>query len=273
MIIRAFPRRTRATPDDAAVRIGYPGIEDTGIEIERVDISVAFSWDLPKAEMMAAAWSRFAPTRIGGPYYGSTGAFVPGQYVKHGYVITSRGCRNRCWFCDVWRKEGREIVELRVTEGHNVLDANLLQCSQTHRHEVYEMLARQREPIEFTGGFEAAKLTGWDVNWLHRLQPKTVFFAYDTAEDEEPLRAASRMFNSWFIVGHHLHAYCLVGYPGDTFAAAEKRLGTICDCGMMPMAMLYRDKTGKRDPTWTHFARTWTRPQIVGTKMRAEREE
>ena len=36
----------------------------------------------------------------------SGGDFVPGRYLAPGYVITSRGCPNRCWFCSVWRREG-----------------------------------------------------------------------------------------------------------------------------------------------------------------------
>ena len=43
-LIRVFPRRTKATPDDANVRTGPPGLFD---EADAVHVSVAFSADIP----------------------------------------------------------------------------------------------------------------------------------------------------------------------------------------------------------------------------------
>ena len=94
-IIRVFPRRTNATPDDDDVRIRtFPGLFD---EADEVHISVAFSWDMPWAEHAARLWSAVAPVKVGGPALNEKGGeFVPGMYMKRGYVITSRGCPNRC---------------------------------------------------------------------------------------------------------------------------------------------------------------------------------
>lgn len=70
-IIRVFPRSTSATPDDADVRIdAEPGMFD---ECDEAHISVAFTWDIPRAEQLYKAWSQFCPTRIGGPAYGLQG--------------------------------------------------------------------------------------------------------------------------------------------------------------------------------------------------------
>ena len=139
-IIRVFPRRTKATPDDDLVRINQPpGFFDQADEIH---ISVAWTWDLPKAERLAKQWEQVAPVKIGGPATGMPGDdFTPGMYLKKGYVITSRGCPNRCWFCSVWKREGN-IRELPITEGWNVLDDNLLACSDDHIKAVFKMLAR-----------------------------------------------------------------------------------------------------------------------------------
>ena len=68
---------------------------------------------------------------------------MPGMYLKKGYVITSRGCPNRCWFCSVPRREGGRLRELPITEGNIVLDDNLLACSRQHIEAVFEMLGRQ----------------------------------------------------------------------------------------------------------------------------------
>ena len=50
-IIRVFPRRTNATPDDDLAIVGRtPGFFD---EADEIHVSVAFTWDLPRAEWLA----------------------------------------------------------------------------------------------------------------------------------------------------------------------------------------------------------------------------
>lgn len=114
-IIRVFPTKTNATPDDELVRIReVPSLFD---EADEVHISVAFTWDIPWAEWAARQWERVAPVKIGGPAYNEPGGeFVPGMYMKKGYVITSRGCPNRCWFCAVPKREGGQLRELPVRD-------------------------------------------------------------------------------------------------------------------------------------------------------------
>lgn len=88
MTARVFPRRTRATPTDPLAFVGYPPLFGTE-EVDRVHVSVAFTWDIPEAERLAAAWGAVAPVEIGGPALGAAGAeFMPGQYLAPGYVIT-----------------------------------------------------------------------------------------------------------------------------------------------------------------------------------------
>ena len=140
-IIRVFPRKTTLTPDDENVRVACgPGFFD---EADEVHVSVLFKEDLPKAERLVKEWSKVAPVKIGGVATGELGGdFVPGMYVKKGGVITSRGCVNQCWFCDAWKNEGNEIRELPITDGWNVMDNNLLRCSERHIRAVFEMLQR-----------------------------------------------------------------------------------------------------------------------------------
>jgi hypothetical protein len=241
-------------------------------EIEEVHVSVAFTYDLPKAEQLAEQWRHIAPVKIGGPALDEPGGeFVPGRYIKPGYVITSRGCPNNCWFCSVWRREGNTIRELEIKEGNNILDDNLLACSQGHILGVFQMLFQQKygRPM-FTGGLEAARLRDWHVELLRQLRPKELFFAYDTPDDYEPLvEAGKKLLRAGFTVSSHaLRAYVLVGYPGDTFTKAERRLTDTIKAGFLPMAMLYRDKEGKRITEWARFQRFWARPATVNLKLR-----
>ena len=131
-IARVFPRRTKATPDDPLAFTGPPprgGLPD----IEEVHVSVAFTYDMEKACQLAEQWMKLGvPVHMGGPAFNMPGGdFAPGMYLKKGYVITSRGCPNRCWFCSVPRREGGRLRELPITEGNIVLDDNLLACSRS----------------------------------------------------------------------------------------------------------------------------------------------
>ena len=268
-IIRVFPRRTKATPDDDLVRIGTgPDLFD---EANEIHISVAFTWDLPLAEKLARAWGPVAPVKIGGPATGEAGGeFTPGRYLQTGYVLTLRGCPNNCWFCEVPKREGN-IRELPITEGWNVLDDNLLACSEKHQRAVFAMLKRNKKagPVQFTGGLEAKRLKAWHVEALRDLRPKQMFFAYDTADDLEPLQVAGRMLldAGFTTTSHALRAFVLCGWPADTIQAATTRMQQTLDAGFLPMAMLYRNKAGHRSREWQKWSRQWARPSIAASKL------
>jgi len=267
--LRVFPQRTKATPIDDLVHIGSPDLFSKHIEADKIHISVTFTWDLPIAEKLAAEWKPYGPVEVGGPATGQRGEnFTPGMYLKHGYVITSRGCPNKCWFCSVWQREGY-VRELPITDGWNVLDDNLLACSDGHINSVFDMLAKQKHRPSFTGGLEAARLKPWHVNRLAELNPQEMFFAYDGPEDREPLYEAGKLLRqAGFKICHPLRSYVLIGYHGDTFQKAEARLIDCMEAGFTPMAMLYLDETGKRDPDWVRFTWPWARPSIVSVKYK-----
>jgi hypothetical protein len=268
MIARVFPRKTSATPVDSYAFVGDPPLflpED----ITGVHVSVVFTWDLPEAERLARAWARVAPVKVGGPATGMRGGeFKPGMYLKYGYVITSRGCPNNCWFCSVPRREGREVRELEIHQGSNVLDDNLLACSKKHFQRVLVML-KSNYPALLTGGLEAARLKPWHVEAFEWLRPKRIYFAYDTTNDLQPLVEATKLFQAAdYFSRNTLYCYVLVGYPGDTMISAEHRLNNVVAMGMTPMAMLYRDEIGKTTREWRRFQTAWARPAAIYAKNR-----
>ena len=270
-IIRVFPRKTRGTPDDELAVVGSPRFFD---KADEVHISVLFTWDIPEVERLEKEWKYVAPVKIGGPATNMRGnGFIPGQYVKHGYVITSRGCPNKCWFCSVWKREGHDVRELPIMNGHNVLDDNLLACSDEHIQAVFEMLARQkRGTVEFTGGLEAKRLKPWHVKELKKLNPKQIFFAYDTPDDLEPLRYAGKLLHEGGFkshpASHSLRCFVLCGYPNDSLDKAEKRIHQTMNAGFFPMAMLWRDEDGERTLEWSRWQRKWARPAAISRMYR-----
>ena len=228
-IIRVFPTKTNATPTDELVRIREtPSFFD---EADEVHVSVTFTWDIPIAEWLAKQWEPVATVKIGGPAYNEPGGdFIPGMYMRHGYVITSRGCPNRCWFCAVPKREGGMLRELPVT-----------------------------------GGLEAALLTPTMAQRIHELHPQSLFFAYDTPNDLDPLVEAGKMLieAGFTKSSNSMRCYVLCGYKGDTFEKAQTRMGEAWRAGFMPMAMLFRDLEGKYSTDWRRFQRQWANPTIT----------
>lgn len=273
-LIRVFPRKTNATPDDENVRFSEPGLFD---EADEVRVSVTWTWDKHRGEELAEAWRGLtSKVSIGGPAYDDPGGeFEPGMYVKKGYVMTSRGCPNKCWFCSVPKREGN-IRELAIKDGYNVLDSNLLACSEDHIKRVFEMLKRQPERPRFTGGLEAARMKPWIAEQLKVLKPETAYFAYDTPDDYEPLVVCSRILKDAGITNSDraYSCYVLIGYENDTFEKAEHRLKQVLNLGLMPMAMLFNKAEKKQEydrKQWIKFQREYANRVIVGSKLTAAR--
>lgn len=274
-IIRVFPRKTRATPDDALAYFGPP---DLFAEADEVHVSVTFTWDKPRAEQLAEQWRWVAPTKIGGVAYGDSSLeFIPGRYIKPGYTITSRGCPERCWFCSVWKK-WPTVNLLPIHDGWNILDDNLLACPRDHVEAVFAMLRRQKRRCEFSGGIQPARLDDWHVDLFAGLKPRpNIFFAYDdpggTNDTLESLEsAASRLFAAGFTpASHRLRSFVLIGFPKDTREWAEERLTSLVRIGITPFAMRWRPENaaGERrspGPEWRSFQRSWARPAMIHAK-------
>lgn len=267
-LIRVFPRRTQATPND---ELAYSGPPDLFAEADEVHISVTFTYDKARAEELAEQWRFVAPVKIGGVAYGDDSLeFIPGQYVKPGYTITSRGCPRRCWFCSVWKKWPTPNV-LPIYDGWNILDDNLLACPRDHVEAVFAMLRRQQRRVEFTGGLEALSLEDYQVDLLASLTPRpNMFFAYDPGDEFSTLEsAARRLLAAGFTRrSHRLRCYVLIGYPKDTFAEAERRLEQMVEIGFTPFAMLWRPETKSQERytpnfAWRRLQRRWARPAFI----------
>src|SRR5947207_2824317 len=271
-LIRVFPRKTKASPVDA---LAYYGPPDLFAEADAIHVSVAFTYDKARAEHLAEDWRHVAPVQIGGVAYGDPGAeFVPGKYIKTGYLLTSRGCPRRCWFCSVWKRDPIPRL-LPIQQGWNILDDNLLACPESHVRAVFMMLSNQKRQVEFTGGLEALALQDYQVGLLADLKPRpNCFFAYDPGDAFETLEyAARRLLKAGFTrQSHRLRCYVLIGFPGDTLNKAGARLTDIQRIGFTPMAMLWQPETAsamkhKPGPEWKPFQRRWTRPAIIHSRL------
>jgi hypothetical protein len=269
-MIRVFPRKTSATPIDDLVYFEPPGLFRPSHELP-VMVSCTFTYDKSKAEYLARQWEVAGyKVYVGGPAYDDKGdIFVTGRFLKNGYVITSRGCNNNCWFCYTPKREGK-IRELPIRDGWNVLDSNLLQCGEMHIRKVFDMLKRQSRPISFSGGLEAKIIKDWHIDLLSTLTIARIYMAYDTPDDYEPLvMAAKKLINAGIAKNSHkLMCYVLIGYQGDTLSAAEKRCEQVLKLKLTPFAMRYKNERNEYDPMWTKFQSKWANPYKIYGKKR-----
>lgn len=267
-ILRIFLRKTKATPMDNMVYINrMPDLFD---QYENIHISVAFTWDIPRAEKLYRAWQAVGNVRIGGPAYNQPGSeFEPGMYLKKGYTITSRGCPNRCWFCQVWKRDP-VLKELEIKPGYNITDDNLLACSESHIRNVFLMLKEQKEPILFTGGIEAKLLRPWHIDLFTSIRIERLYCAYDTPDDYEPLVEAGKLLKQVNITLENRKAACyiLIGYPKDTFDNALTRIHQTIKAGFFPFAMLWRNEKGDYKKEWKQFQRQWANPIITSINIK-----
>lgn len=265
-MIRVFARKTNACPDDDLAFFNSPVKQGNG---EQVKVSCTFTYDKSNAERLSDEWGAAGyNVTCGGPAYNDKGGqFTPGKYLKKGIVITSRGCNNSCWFCLVPKRQGK-LRQLKITEGWNVMDDNLLQCSPSHISSVFTMLERQKRRPRFMGGLEAARLKNWHVELLRHVKAERVYFAYDTPDDYEPLVIAAQKMREAGFKYYRMSCYVLIGHRGDEIGKAEKRLKDVVQLGIMPFAMLWKNDKGETKKDWRQFQRHWAAPVIVGSKMK-----
>jgi hypothetical protein len=230
-------------------------------------VSVTFTWDRAEGERLARAWGAYHPTTIGGPAYDDAGGeFVPGLFLKPGYTITSRGCPRGCGFCFVPRREGH-LRELPLVPGYDVLDNNLLACSDSHLDRVFAMLAAQPLRTRFSGGLDPVLITEMAIERLKSLRLECLWTAYDSEADRKPALEAIRRLRTAGLSRQKTGCYVLVGYPGDTFEAAQARVDEVIASGGQPFAMLFRNADGDLPPyAWRRWVKYRIRPAAMFPK-------
>lgn len=266
MMIRVFPKRTKWTPIDDLVFIGDPPLfrpKDSKIPVY---ISCTFTWDKQECERLSRSWLRFySNVKIGGPAFSDSGSeFIPGRFIKSGVTITSRGCPKKCLWCFVPKREGK-IREYPIEDGHILQDNNILACSRPHQQSVFEMLQRQKKPINFAGGLDPEYLNSWHIQQFGNLKIKQFFFSCDYPGAEKYLEKVVDLtsnYPTW-----KKRCYVLIGFNGEDIIQAEKRLNHVYEMGFLPFAQLYQNENKRSwTPGWDKLHRKWCRPAAYRTK-------
>ncbi len=262
MIIRVFPRRTHWTPTDELAFYGFPPLFRPDRSVP-VHVSVAFTWDLPRAERLAAAWAvHYDSVRLGGPVFNdSTGEFTPGMYLKEGCTITSRGCPKSCWYCDVPTREGK-LKLLQIQPGYIVQDNNILACPDEHVHAVFEMLRAQKRNAFFNGGLDKHFFKPLHRELFDSIAIGELWWACDDMASLPALEKIVPVLEG--IPLRKNRCYAMVAPDRETMRDAEFRLERILELGFLPFCQLYQSHEFKVYPKpWLDLLRKWSRPAAM----------
>lgn len=271
-IIRVFPRRTQATPDDDLSFIGDPPFDLP--DADEVHVSCTFTWDVERAQSLQKLWNVFYPTKLGGPAFGDVGdTFEPGMYLKQGHVITSRGCTKRCKFCLVPEREGK-LKLLQIGKGYDILDNNLLACPRNHIEAVLDMLENQPDAVKFTGGLDVFLLKDWFIDRLLKLRLKIAYIAYDQPKQRKAVERVVKTIldkAGWSdgVARNKLGCYILIGWDGDSLDAAQERLNFVKELKIRVFPMYYQPlqrELRRPSKAWCTLIRSYLRPWIVYSK-------
>lgn len=260
-IIRVFPRKTRWTPTDDLAFVGEPPLFK--LPDLPVYVSVTFTWDKITGAYLAESWAKIKQrVRLGGPAFDDPGDdFIPGRFIKEGVTFTSRGCPKKCPYCLVNRHEG-PFRELRpFAFGHIIQDNNLLACSRFHIEAVFQMLRMQAKAAVFSGGLDIDYLQPWHIDLLKTIKVKELWVACDREQDLKRLDKAVDLLADFST--EKKRCYVMIGFGGETFTDAERRLEAVYAKGFLPFAQMYR---GPQDEPWGRcwkdLQRKWSRPAI-----------
>ena len=217
-MIRVFPRRTKWTPTDDKSFVGDPPL------IRPIDnmvmVSVLFTWDILEGKRLVKAWSQYYDNVIiGGPAFGSVAEeFIPGQFIKDGVTITSRGCIRNCPWCFVPSREGI-IKEISIKNGYIIQDNNLLACSRSHIENVFVMLRSQKEGIQFKGGLDSRLLKQWHVDLFNTIKVSEFWFACDEYRSLDHLYRVADLMADY--PSKKKRCFVMIGYDSEPIGAAS----------------------------------------------------
>ena len=168
--------------------------------------------------------------------------------------FTQRGCRLKCEFCVVPRKEGKVRPERTIAEiwrgDPYPRELLLLDNDFFGQPQWRERIAEIREgnfKVSFNQGINCRCITDEAAEAIasvdyrdDSMKAKRIYTAWDNRDDEERLFAGLRRLVKYGVKPNHIMVYMLIGFwPGETHADREYRRKKLRDFGAVPYPMPY----------------------------------
>ena len=255
-------------------RTPSPTLFETGYDT--VYCSAIFSWSKPIVERLQLAYPEAI---VGGTGTDSTvdaEQIIGGDYEFYDYSIypdyryslgfTQRGCRLKCGFCVVPKKEGKPRS---VNTIHDIWREGTPRCvllldndffGQDEWHDRIDEIREGAFRVAFSQGINIRMITDETAAALASIeyrdddfQRRRIYTAWDNLGDEKRFFVGLQRLNEAGIPSRHVMVYMLVGYkPGETMDQVLYRFNRLCEAGCKPYPMVYERW---RHPELRRFAR------------------
>jgi hypothetical protein len=182
------------------------------------------------------------------------------------FAFTTRGCRNKCAYCMVWRMEPNHRIipnwrdQIRLPNKKNiaVFDSNLSAATRKHVFEVVEELARTGSKVMFGGGLDPKFIDEDMADALSKLKYYTqgLRLAFDRIEEDGIFQDAVRRLIAHGCFRTRIVALMLYNFT-DTPKEALYRFNEIRKLGIyaLPQRYIPLNKTS-REPIY--ISKNWT---------------
>ena len=176
---------------------------------------------------------------------------------RHSLGFSQRGCRLKCGFCVVPKKEGRNRDNKTIAEiwrgGETPKEICLLDndfFGQPNWREKCDEIEAGDFKVSFNQGINIRLINEESANRLAALKyfddqfkSKRIYTAWDNAKDEKIFFRGLGYLTTAGIRPANIMVYMLVGYwPGETMEDVFLRFHKLCDAGVMPFPMVYDEK-------------------------------
>lgn len=188
------------------------------------------------------------------------------------YGYLTRGCPRGCQFCIVGDKEGRQSYKIgnldQFWNGQKeikLLDPNLL-ASKDHE-QLLEQLIESKAWIDVTQGFDIRLTTPKNIELIKKMKIKTLYFAWDKAEDEKIIIEKLEQFKEITGLGYwKLGVYILTNF-NTTFEYDLYRVYKLKELGYDPYVMIYDKYNAPRE---LRLLQRWVNNKIIFRSGKAE---
>ena len=243
---------------------------------DKVYASAIFSWTQPVINRLRLAYPQAIVGGTGSDSTIEVEAIIGGEYEYYDYSIypsyeysigfTQRGCRLKCGFCVVPKKEGkpRSVNTIHDIWREGTPRALLLLDNDFFGQDVWcdriEELKEGRFKVSWSQGINIRMITDETAAAIASVdyrddgfQQKRLYTAWDNLGDEQRFFTGLERLNAAGIPSRHVMAYMLVGYkPGETMEDVLYRFHRLREAGCRPYPMVFEKW---RQPALRKFAR------------------
>ena len=181
-----------------------------------------------------------------------------------------RGCRLKCPFCVVPKKEGKirsvnTIWDIWRGDPHprhiHLLDNDFF--GQAEWQERSEEIIDGKFKVCFSQGINIRLFNEEQASYIAKMdyrdnhfKSKRIYTAWDNLGDEKRFIDGCNLLMSHGVKANHIMAYMLIGYrKGETMKDILYRFGKMKELGVMPFPMVYRAPGQEPDRTLRRFQR------------------